>query len=68
MSEEFKRILQEVEIGLSISEALSNLSERVGGEDLDLVVTTINIQSRIGGNLVQILRMISATIRDRAWA
>jgi tight adherence protein B len=66
MSEEFQRILREIEVGLSTGEALTNFSERVGSDDLDLVVTTVNIQSRVGGNLVQILRTITATIRDRS--
>lgn len=66
MSEEFQRVLREVEVGLSVNEALTNLSLRIGSDDLDLAVTTINVQTKIGGNLVQILRTITATIRDRS--
>jgi tight adherence protein B len=64
-SVEFQRVLREVEIGLSVGEALTNFAERIGSEDLDLIVTTINIQLRVGGNLVQILRTINTTIRER---
>lgn len=65
VSEEFSRVLREVEVGLSLNEALANFSTRMGSEDLDLVVTTIAIQSRVGGNLVEILHTITHTIRER---
>lgn len=65
ISEEFQRVLQEVEIGLSLNEALGNMATRLGSEDVEIVVTTINIQTRVGGNLVQILRTINSTVRER---
>lgn len=65
MSEEFQQILREIEVGLSVNEALTNFANRIGSEDVDLVVTTINVQTRVGGNLVQILRTINHTIRER---
>lgn len=65
ISEEFRRVMHEVELGLSLNEALTNLVDRLGSEDVDLVVTSINIQSRVGGNLVHVLRVITQTIRER---
>jgi tight adherence protein B len=65
ISQEFQRVMQEVSLGLSLYEALVNLSERVGSEDLELAVTTIGVQFRVGGNLVQILKVITNTIRER---
>ena len=65
MSQEIQQVLREIELGLSAGEALTNLAERMASDDLDLVVTTINIQLRVGGNLVQILRTINNTIRER---
>ncbi len=38
---------------------------RVPSEDLDLLVTAINIQHEVGGNLAQILTTIGHTIRER---
>jgi len=38
IGEEFGRVMQEIGLGLSVTEALVNLSDRVGSEDLDLVV------------------------------
>lgn len=65
MSIEFSRVVREIGLGLSIEEALQHMLERVRSEDLDLVVTAINIQHEVGGNLSEILDTISHTIRER---
>ncbi len=65
IGQEFQRVMQEISLGLSLYEALVNLSERIGSEDLELAVTTIGVQFRVGGNLVQILQVITNTIRER---
>ncbi|MFA5929014.1 MAG: type II secretion system F family protein [Candidatus Margulisiibacteriota bacterium] len=65
VSNEFKTVLQEIAWGLTLEEALNNLAKRVPSEDLDLLITSINIQSEIGGNLSEILEKITETIRDR---
>ncbi len=65
MASEFRRVVQEVGLGMSTEVALSNLLRRVPSEDLDLMITAINIQHEVGGNLAQILEGISHTIRER---
>lgn len=65
VSKEFERVVQEVRLGLTLSQALDNLYRRVPSEDLDLVNTAINIQREVGGNLAEILDIISFTIRER---
>ena len=40
-------------------------AEKVGHEILDLVVTAINVQYEMGGNLAQTLDTIGDTVRDR---
>ncbi len=62
---EFKRVVREVGLGLSPQEALNNLYRRLPSDDLDLMITAINIQYEVGGNLAQILDTISHTIRER---
>jgi len=64
-SDEFKRVVREVGLGLSPEEALANLVRRINSEDLDLMVTAINVQHEVGGNLSQILESIGTTIRER---
>jgi tight adherence protein B len=63
---ELRRVAQEVQLGLSINQALDNLVARMESDDLDLVVTAIKIHARVGGNLTIILENISTTIRERA--
>ncbi len=62
---EFERVVREVQIGIDMPDALDHLLERVESEDLDLVITAVNIQREVGGNLAEILETISSTIRER---
>jgi tight adherence protein B len=64
-STEFKRVVQEVQLGIDLEDALDHLLSRVESDDLDLVVTAVNIQREVGGNLAEILETISHTIRER---
>jgi len=65
ISDEFRRVVQEIQIGISMEKALENLLRRIPSEDLDFVVTAINVQREVGGNLSEILDTISFTIRER---
>jgi tight adherence protein B len=65
MATEFRRVVREVGLGISHQEALANMLRRVPSDDLDLLVTAINIQHEVGGNLAQILTTIGHTIRER---
>ncbi len=62
---EFKRVVQEVQLGIDLTDAFEHLLERVESEDLDLVITAVNIQREVGGNLTEILEVIGTTIRER---
>lgn len=62
---EFSRVVREIGLGLSIEEALQHMLDRVQSDDLDLVVTAINIQHEVGGNLSELLDTMSHTIRER---
>jgi tight adherence protein B len=64
-SEEFRRVRHEIGLGLSLSQALNNLVARMENDDLYLVVTAININSQVGGNIVTMLEAVTNTIRDR---
>ena len=65
ISVEFARVVQEVQLGISVEQALANMLRRINSDDLDLVVTAINVQREVGGNLAEILDVISFTIRER---
>ena len=65
ISDEFRRVVQEMQLGVNMETALANLLRRIPSDDLDLVITAINIQREAGGNLAEILDVISYTIRER---
>ncbi|MGH2479279.1 MAG: type II secretion system F family protein [Ktedonobacteraceae bacterium] len=62
---EFGRVVREVGIGISPEEALGHLVDRMQSEDLNLLVTAVNVQREVGGNLVEVLEVIATTIRER---
>ena len=65
ISDEFRRVVQEMQLGVTMEKALDNLMRRIPSDDLDLVITAINIQREVGGNLAEIMDTISYTIRER---
>ena len=65
ISEEFKRVLNETNVGLPTDVALTRMESRIPSYDLELVVTAVIIQQQIGGNLAEIIDNIASTIRDR---
>jgi len=64
-SEEFGRVLREMGFGLSQTEALNNLVARMETDDLQLVVTAVNISHEVGGSLSLVLEKIAETLRER---
>lgn len=64
-SVEFERVVTEVRLGLTIDAALDHMLQRMPSEDLELMVIAINVQRVVGGNLAEILIIISNTIRER---
>lgn len=65
IAREFGKTYEEQNLGLNIKSALENMCERVPILDLKLCVTAVLIQREIGGNLSEVLRNISHTIRER---
>ena len=65
ISLEFRRVVQEVGLGIEQERAFNNLLRRVPSDDLDLMITAINVQSEVGGNLAEILEIIGFVIRER---
>jgi tight adherence protein B len=65
ISTEFSRVFQEVQLGIPLDEAMAHMLRRVPSEDLDMMITAINVQREVGGNLAEVLDAISFTIRER---
>jgi tight adherence protein B len=62
---EFRRTLREMELGLSLTDSLANLFDRVPSDDLVLLQSAISLQQRVGGDLATVLKTLSHTIRER---
>lgn len=65
IAQEFEVMLQQLRLGMGFNEAMRSMEQRVGSEDLGLVVTTIDIARKTGGNLTEVFDRISMTIRER---
>jgi len=65
LSQEFGLFVKEIKLGVPQDEALQNMADRVGSEDLQLVVTSTNVARQLGGNMAEMYDIISATIRER---
>lgn len=65
ISVEIRRVVQEMQLGVLLETALESLLRRVASTDLKLMVTAMNVQREVGGNLAEILDTISFTIRER---
>ncbi len=62
---EFALVVDEVNYGRSLSEALDNLYQRVGYPELRFFVASTAIAHQTGGNLGEILSRLSRMLRDR---
>lgn len=63
---EFRTVHDEINFGVSLQQALTNLCERVPSTDLRYFVVAVLIQRDSGGNLTEILSKLSALMRERA--
>jgi tight adherence protein B len=62
---EFARVMRAVSLGMPVQRALRDMAQRVGSDDVDLVVTAVTVQYEMGGNLAETLETIGDTVRDR---
>jgi len=62
---EIRRMLREANLGMSAEDALNALGDRVDSKDMDMVLTAINIQRAVGGNLAEVLEQVAHTMRER---
>jgi len=64
---EFHRVVSEIRLGRSIDDAMNEMAERVGSEDMRWAVMAVNIQRQVGGNLAEVLDIVANTVRERAY-
>lgn len=64
---EFRRVLVETRLGVSLEDALEGVGERFESKDFEWVVMAIKIQRQVGGNLAELLDTVAATMREREY-
>jgi tight adherence protein B len=64
---EFKRVLIETRLGVSLEDAMEGITERFASKDFAWVVMAIKIQRQVGGNLAELLNTVAGTIREREY-
>jgi tight adherence protein B len=62
---EFYRTLNEINFGVSVTDALKNLAGRIDCPDLRIFTISVIIQRETGGNLAEILEKNGTLIRER---
>lgn len=65
IASEFRAVHDEINFGVSLQQALTNLTERVPLTDLRYFVVAVLIQRESGGNLTEVLGNLSRLIRER---
>ncbi|MCI7644157.1 MAG: type II secretion system F family protein [Lentisphaeria bacterium] len=65
ISVEFRLLMQEVKLGVSLEKAMENMNKRLGSEDFDLVSTAIITARQTGGELTSTLERLAGVIRER---
>lgn len=63
--QEFGILVQEMRLGMDVEEAMDSMLERMPGQDLELVVTSVSISNSVGGNLAEVFDRLAETIRER---
>lgn len=62
---EFRRVFEEVAMGVALPQALQNMTNRIDCVDLRFFVTSVLVQRETGGNLAEIIDSLAGLIRER---
>ncbi|GAA1166491.1 type II secretion system F family protein [Streptomyces hebeiensis] len=63
--EELRRVADQLAVGHSMEDALGELSDRLPSRELVVLVTTLVLSSRAGGQVVSSLRNLTETLEER---
>ncbi|MCW2798181.1 type II secretion system F family protein [Nocardioides sp.] len=67
IASEFKRVLVEARLGVTLEDALDGVAGRFESRDFEWAVMAIKIQRQVGGNLAELLATVAATMREREY-
>lgn len=63
---EFGRAVAEARLGILVEESLAGIADRMDSENFRWVTMAVRTQRDVGGNLAEVLSIVSQTMRDRA--
>lgn len=62
---EFRMLMQEIRLGVTMDDALDNMTRRIGSDDFELVATAVITARQTGGELTGTLERLAGLIRER---
>jgi tight adherence protein B len=65
ISTELRQTIHDIQVGSDVEVAFNDMNDRVGSEDLDIVITAILVQRGAGGSLSEIMEGVAHTMRER---
>lgn len=65
LSVEFRMLMQEIRLGVTMDDALENMVRRINSTDLELVATAVITARQTGGELTGTLERLASLIRER---
>ncbi|UCH73428.1 MAG: type II secretion system F family protein [Rhodospirillales bacterium] len=65
ISEEFKRVTEDMRVGMTLEQALWAAAERIGTAEFKFFVVVLSVQRETGGNLSETLDNLSEMVRSR---
>jgi tight adherence protein B len=65
LQDEMKNLIEEINVGASLDDALRDLAQRVESYEMDIAVNAVLVQRQVGGSLAEVLDSIARTIRER---
>ena len=65
ISQEFSLVIRQIQMGISLEEAMTKLKKRMNIDELDMVVTAMMVARETGGDLTQTFSRVVYTIQER---
>jgi tight adherence protein B len=65
LKDEIEEMLEDVNVGASLDDALAGFAERIASYEVDIAVNAVLVQRQVGGSLAEILNSVANTIRER---
>jgi tight adherence protein B len=65
LPQEMNMVLNKIRLGMTVEDALNEFADRVPRQDVQMLVTAINILKETGGNLAETFQTINSVVRER---